>query len=179
METAWGGQGVLYLIGLGHRKIGYVGGIPQDLTLSRTPTERFAGYRRALADHGLPYQDSWVVEADWTAAGSYDAAGPFLDQPDRPTAVVAASDELAIGLIAAAQRRGLTVPGDLSVIGIDDYKLSEILGVTTVRQDVVLQGVEAATLLLSSMLEDAEQDDHRVVIPTELVVRRTTGPAPS
>lgn len=163
-----------HLIGLGHRRIGYVGGIPEAQALIRTPTERFGGYRHTLAQHGLPYQDSWVLDADWTAAGSFEAAGPFLDQPDRPTAVVAASDELAIGFIAAAQRRGIAVPDELSVVGIDDYKLSEILGVTTVRQDVVAQGVKAASLLLEAMEDDAAQTDLEVVLPTELVIRQTT-----
>jgi LacI family repressor for deo operon, udp, cdd, tsx, nupC, and nupG len=93
----------------------------------------------------------------------------------RPTAIVAASDEMAIGVRESARRLGLAVPGDLSVIGIDDYLLSEVLGLTTVRQDVAAQGRAAAELLLRALLDDDEPTDE-VVLPTELIVRESTGP---
>ncbi len=73
---------------------------------------------------------------------------------------------------------GIDVPGDLSVIGIDDYVLSAVLGLTTVRQDVAGQGHLAAELLLRALV-DGEQCSDQVIVPTELVVRESTGPAPA
>ncbi|MFV0463252.1 MAG: LacI family DNA-binding transcriptional regulator [Nostocoides sp.] len=163
-----------HLIDLGHRRIGYVGGIPESLALIRTPTKRLNAYRATLAAHDLPFDPSWVLEAEWSAEGSYDVAAPYISRPDRPSAIVAASDELALGFMAKAVELGLRVPGDLSVIGIDDYQNSRVFGLSTVRQDVVRQGIEAAHLLLSAMLEGAAQTDAQIVIATELIPRRTT-----
>ena len=84
---------------------------------------------------------------------------------------------MAIGVRESARRLGVRVPEDLSVIGIDDYVLSGVLGLTTVRQDVAGLGHAAADLLLRALLEDDEQYDE-LVLPTRLVVRESTGPAP-
>ena len=84
---------------------------------------------------------------------------------------------MAIGVRESARRLGVRVPEDLSVIGIDDYVLSGVLGLTTVRQDVAAQGREAARLLLRALAE-GDTDREQVVLPTELVVRDSTGPVP-
>jgi DNA-binding LacI/PurR family transcriptional regulator len=96
----------------------------------------------------------------------------------RPTGIVAASDEMAIGVRESARRLGLRVPEDLSVIGIDDYSLSGVLGLTTVRQDVAGQGTAAARLLLRALTEEDDSPE-QIVLPTELVVRESTGPPPA
>ncbi len=84
---------------------------------------------------------------------------------------------MAIGVRESARRLGLRVPEDLSIIGIDDFVLSGVLGLTTVRQDVAGQGHAAADLLLRALLDDDESNE-TIVLPTELVVRESTGPAP-
>ncbi len=76
--------------------------------------------------------------------------------------------------MTAARRFGLRVPQDLSVIGVDDYLLSSVLGLTTVRQDVTAQGRRAAEVLLGALLEEEPMDDRTVFLPTELVVREST-----
>ena len=124
---------------------------------------------------GLTCDDAWVLGSDWTAEAAARDSEALLKDGWRPTAIVAASDEMAIGVRESARRLGLSVPGDLSVIGIDDYLLSEVLGLTTVRQDVAAQGRAAAELLLRALLDDDKPTDE-VVLPTELIMRESTGP---
>ena len=93
-------------------------------------------------------------------------------------AIVAASDEMAIGVRESARRLGVRVPEDLSIIGIDDYVLSAVLGLTAVRQDVAGLGHAAAGLLLKAPLED-DRSTEEIVLPTELVVRESTGRVPA
>ena len=85
---------------------------------------------------------------------------------------------MAIGVRESARRLGLDVPEDLSIIGIDDYVLSGVLGLTTVRQDVAGLGHAAAELLLRALL-DGDQSTDEVLMPTELVLRESTGPVPA
>lgn len=147
---------VEHLVGLGHTRIGYIG---------------------AVAEHGLTCADEWVLRSDWTAEAAARDSAVLLSAVERPTAIVAASDEMAIGVRESARRLGLRVPEDLSIIGIDDYVLSGVLGLTTVRQDVAGLGHAAAELLLRALLDGDESTDE-VLMPTELVVRESTGPAP-
>ena len=126
---------------------------------------------------GLTCGRRWVLGSDWTAEAAARDSAALLSGDWRPTAIVAASDEMAIGVRESARRLGMSVPGDLSIIGIDDFLLSEVLGLTTVRQDVAGQGRAAAELLLRALLHDDEPTGE-VVLPTELVVRESTGPAP-
>ncbi len=191
-------QAVGHVLGLGHRRIGYVGAVPEDAAHILTPLDRLETFLTVLVEHDVPVRSEWVRAADWTAAGAASEVAGLLRAVDRPTAVVAASDEMAIGVVAEARRVGLRVPEDLSVIGIDDHTLSAVLDLTTVRQDVVGQGSAAAGLLLSAVLDGAElrltrepagDDPHAtvgrtgshaldVLLPTELVVRRSTARAP-
>lgn len=167
-----------HLAGLGHCRIGYVGAVPHDVAHVRTPQERLRAFRDAVRERGLVCEDAWVLGSDWTAGAAARDSIPLLSGNRRPTAVVAASDEMAIGVRESARRLGLRVPHDLSVIGVDDYVLSEVLGLTTVRQDVAGQGHRAAEILLRALL-DGEEDTAQVVMPTELVVRESTGAAPA
>src|SRR5580765_1980122 len=138
-----------HLIGLGHRRIGYIGAVPLNVAHVQTPWARLDSYETTMADHDLAVRPDWVVASDWTADASAADIVPVLRSADRPTAIVAASDEIAIGVIQAARRLGVRVPEDLSVVGIDDYTLSAVMDLTTVRQDVTLQGQTAARLLLT------------------------------
>ncbi|MBM6402480.1 LacI family DNA-binding transcriptional regulator [Phycicoccus sonneratiae] len=169
---------VQHLIDLGHERIGYIGDVPRNVAHVQTPQDRLDAFRATMAAAGLPVVEEWILGSDWTAeAAARDGAGLLRLDP-RPTAVVAASDEMAIGVRESARGLGLRVPEDFSVIGIDDYVLSGVLGLTTVRQDVAAQGRAAARLLLAALLEGDEGSDE-VVMPTELVVRSSTGPVPA
>ncbi len=166
---------VEHLAGLGHTRIGYIGAVPQNVAHVQTPQNRLEAFRESVDQLGLTCDDAWVLGSDWTAEAAARDSEALLKDGWRPTAIVAASDEMAIGVRESARRLGLSVPGDLSVIGIDDYLLSEVLGLTTVRQDVAAQGRAAAELLLRALLDDDEPTDE-VVLPTELIVRESTGP---
>jgi DNA-binding LacI/PurR family transcriptional regulator len=97
--------------------------------------------------------------------------------PERPSAVFAASDEMAIAAAWTARRAGLRVPEDVSVVGIDDHEMAELFELTTVAQPVELQGALAAEMLLTA-LADPDTPPTQLVVPTELVVRGTTAPPP-
>jgi DNA-binding LacI/PurR family transcriptional regulator len=89
---------------------------------------------------------------------------------------VAASDEMAFGVLAAARDLGLGVPGDLSVTGLDDHELAEVLDLTTVRQQVDLQGRRAGEILMAQLLEGCPPGEGDTTLPVELVVRDSTAP---
>ncbi len=187
---------VRHVLDLGHRDIGYVGAVPEGAAHVLTPLDRLETFFAVLAEEGIRTRAAWVRNADWSAAGAAAQVAPVLRGAERPTAVVAASDEMAIGVMAEARRAGLRVPADVSVIGIDDFTLSGVLDLTTVRQDVTGQGRAAAELLLSAVLEGADISVTRparasgtgtaragshvsdVLLPTELVVRASTAPPP-
>jgi LacI family repressor for deo operon, udp, cdd, tsx, nupC, and nupG len=165
-----------HLIGLGHQRIAHIGG-DHDLELDfHLPTNRRIGYEHALLRAGLPIEERWFHAADFTIRGGYQAAKQLLGAPyDRPTAIFAASDEMAVGAILAARDLGLDVPRDVSVIGIDDHDLSEFFGLTTIAQYPALQGRMAVELLMGELHPDRrEADTLNVGIPHDLVVRSST-----
>jgi DNA-binding LacI/PurR family transcriptional regulator len=166
---------VRHLLDLGHRRIGFIGGA--DPLHTAMPAERRAGYRAAIADAGLPAAPELEAVGGFTVAGGCDAAQRLLAIPEPPTALFAASDEMAMGALQAVRRVGLRVPEDVSVIGIDDHEMAELLDLSTVAQPVVSQGVLAAEMILTA-LTGPERPPPAVTVPTELVVRGTTGPAP-
>ena len=162
-----------HLIGLGHRRIAFVGSMP-DGSAQTQARQRLRGFEEALANHGLPCPPHFIVDTEWTALSASQAVTQLLQAPDRPTAVMATSDEMAMGVLQTARRLGLSIPRDLSVIGIDDHVLSEVMDLTTMRQDLQAQGELAAEMLLQRV-EDPTIPAEIVTAPTELVVRGTTG----
>jgi LacI family transcriptional regulator, repressor for deo operon, udp, cdd, tsx, nupC, and nupG len=166
-----------HLIDLGHRRIGFIGFEPDDRLYTSTPGNRLAGYHSELASVGLPADPALEAVGGFTVKGGLAAAEQLLGLAEPPTALFAASDEMAMGALQAARRAGLRVPQDVSVIGIDDHEMAELMDLTTVAQPVVAQGVLAAEMILTA-LTDPEQPLPAVTVPTELVVRGTTGPVP-
>jgi DNA-binding LacI/PurR family transcriptional regulator len=167
-----------HLVSLGHERIAYVGAVPSNVAHIQTPQARLEAFQDVMRQHGLAQHNQWILGSDWTADSAAADTRTLLASADRPTAITAASDEMAIGAMAAARAEGLRIPQDLSVIGIDDHALSNVLGLTTVRQDVATQGREAAEILLRSLgvAGVPEGSDTDVVVPTELVVRSSTAP---
>ncbi len=167
-----------HLLGLGHRRIGYVGAVPESFSTVNTPRARLGGFRETMAKQGVTVREGWIIECDWSAGDAYARGTALLRGEDRPTAVLGASDEMALGVLSAAHDLGLRVPQDVSIIGIDDHDLSGVFGLTTVRQDVHAQGVAAAQALLAQL--DLAQPhlatDH--TFPVELMRRASTGPPP-
>jgi LacI family transcriptional regulator, repressor for deo operon, udp, cdd, tsx, nupC, and nupG len=165
---------VRHLVDLGHRRIGFIGTGPDDGRHTTTPGDRLIGYRNELAAAGVPADPALEAAGGFTVRGGLAAAEGLLRLPEPPTALFAASDEIAMGAVQAARRAGLQVPGDVSVIGIDDHEMAELLELTTVAQPVAAQGVLAAEMLVSA-LTDPGQPQPAVVVPTTLIVRGTTG----
>jgi DNA-binding LacI/PurR family transcriptional regulator len=132
--VAGGRAATQHLIDLGHTRIGFISDpieTPFNFTSSR---DRLKGYRQALKAASIPFRSEYHGQGEH---GRYEAcrlAGEMLRQPDRPTAIFAASDTQALGVLEAAQDCGLQVPEELSVIGFDDIEISEYIGLTTIRQ---------------------------------------------
>lgn len=164
-----------HLLALGHRRIGLIAGPPR-LLCSRA---RHDGYRAALHDAGVAVDDSLVVPGDFRHESGFAACETLLDLPEPPTAVFAASDQMALGAIEALRRRGLRVPRDVSVVGFDD--LPEVRWsappLTTVRQPLAEMGRVAARTVLRPA-RDERPDPPRVELGTELIVRSSTAPPP-
>ena len=164
-----------HLIRLGHRRIAFVGG-PAASSPSRA---RLHGYRAALESSGIDPDPDLVRDGMFDFLSGLTAGGELLDSPDPPTAVFAASDPTAIGVVAAAQARGLRIPGDLSIVGFDDTYLTVMStpALTTVRQPLRDMGRVALRTLLRLMAGEPV-DSHHVELATTLVVRESTGPPP-
>ncbi len=162
-----------HLVELGHRAIGYIGGATEGVLDFTAPSARLAGYRDTLHQAGIPCPADLEVDGRFTIAGGQAAAHLLLERRDRPTAIFAASDEMAIGALRAARDRGLRVPEDLSVIGVDDHEMADYFDLTTVAQPVHEQGRAAAGQVLAALSED-DWTPEQLILPTELVVRRTT-----
>ena len=167
-----------HLIELGHRRIAYVGPGVLDFT---APNAREAGYRASLVSAGLPYDPSLEVDGAFTLAGGTDAGRQLLVRPDRPTAIFAASDEMAIGVLRAARELHLRVPEDVAVIGVDDHELAAFFDLTTVAQPVLEQGRVAARQVLDALAASSTEagwHPEQVILPTTLLERGSTGPPP-
>jgi len=161
-----------YLLGLGHRRIGFIGGRP-DLESARL---REAGFRQAMAAAGLSVDQALVRVGGYRTETAEGPARELLSQPNRPTAVFAANDLSAIATMTAARSLGLTVPDDLSVIGFDNVPESAMASppLTTIKQPLQQMGAEALRLLVD-LIAGVDRDIH-VRLPTELVVRATCTP---
>ena len=163
-----------HLIQLGHKRIGFITG-PLWNVLSR---DRMHGYRDALLDAGLTFQDQLVAQGNFSIASGVAAATQLLHLPQWPTAIFASNDEMAIGAIRAIRDRGLRVPQDLSIMGFDDIRFAAFVDppLTTVSQPGGEIGRMAMTLLLKIMTGEAV-DDRRILLPTHLILRASTAKA--
>ena len=165
-----------HLIGLGHRDILHLsGGDEDELGLNaQVPKGRLAGFREALEAAGIPLDPSRVREGRFTAAASGRIMDEILDGPaPHPTAVFAASDEMAMGAALSIYRHGLRVPEDISVIGIDDHPMSAPFGLTTVAQNPARQGAVATSIVLDE-LDGRPARQGNVLLPVTLVQRGST-----
>ena len=163
-----------HLIGLGHTKIAYIGGEPDQRLNFTAPADRQAGWMASLAAAGLGVRRDYQAYGNFTATGGRVAADELLSLPDPPTAIFAASDEMAFGVLAAAKARRVSVPEQLSVIGIDGHELAELFGLTTVEQPVGRQGALAAELALDALRGETRRLHDHIVVEVTLRARSTT-----
>lgn len=169
---------VRHLIDLGHTRIAYVGGSARHALELASSSARHRGFHRTMSAAGLEPPPELDQPGDFTLASGRKAGHTLLNLPHPPTAVFCASDEMAIGVLRAARELGVSVPDQLSVIGVDDHELAEYVDLTTVRQPVEEIGRVAAlkTLRLLGDLEpDPDEPLHRM-LHTELVERGSTAP---
>jgi LacI family transcriptional regulator len=182
-DMAGGRLAAEHLLSLGHQRIGFVGDLVRrrtKSTLGFTASERrLAGYRQALLAAGLAPCEGLVRRGPHGPANAEALTAELLELPDPPTAIFASSDTQAMGVLAAADRMGLRVPGELSVVGFDDIELAALIGLSTVRQPLEQSGVEGARRL-SALLRGEQVRPLRQVLDLQLIQRNTaTQPRPA
>ncbi|GAB4098033.1 LacI family DNA-binding transcriptional regulator [Sinomonas halotolerans] len=165
-----------HLIGLGHRHIALLHGQDDsDLNFS-VPKIRVEGFHDAVHEAGLELDPDAAFYGNFTVQSGIEAMARFLEMPEpRPTAMVCASDEMALGALFEARRRGLNVPKDLSIVGIDGHEMGAAAGLTTVWQDPMAQARRGTQMLLAELAGEAGAV-HSEIAEQRLVVRETTGP---
>jgi GntR family transcriptional regulator of arabinose operon len=169
-------RAVEHLLILGHQRIAFVYSNIDGLQTTSV-RDRWQGYRNALADYGLPYDDALVVQKSPPSETSADS--PYihmLSQPDRPSAVFAVNDHEALALLRSAQQCGLRVPEDLALVGFDDLHFAQHLNppLTTVAQPRLEIGLRAGNLLINRV-EGQDGPTRHIELPTSLVVRDSCG----
>jgi len=177
-DVAGGELATRHLIELGHRRVALIGDPPPEFRFEWS-RDRTRGYERALASAGIEVRSEYVREGTRLPHVARAVAAELLSLPERPTAIFAASDTQAIGVLEAARGLGIDVPRELSVVGFDDVEVAGYVGLTTVRQPLVESGRRGANLLLDALTHRRQVRPLRELLPLELVVRGTTGPAPT
>jgi alanine racemase len=162
---------VNHLVALGHRRIGFVSGPRSYVVVAR----KLEGFRRALAAADIAVDDGLIIDSVFSIEGGRAAIVQLLDHG--ATAVVAASDLMALGTILGAREHGMTVPGDWSAVGFDDTLLMAYTDppLTTVRQPIITMS-DHATRLLLDQLGGGEAQCREFLFRPELIVRGSTGP---
>lgn len=162
-----------HLIGIGHRRIGFVGGLPDHFAA----VLRKDGYIAALRKHEIPIDEELCASGSFTIESGRDAAKTLLQMKDRPTAIFAASDQMAAGVLGQAQSMGMNVPKELSVAGVDDSVIAQIVWpqLTTCHQPIKKMAYAAVSILL---LGEQEERSPSLCLKHELVVRGSSAPPP-
>ncbi|PVM93051.1 LacI family transcriptional regulator [Caulobacter radicis] len=170
-----------HLAGLGHKRIGFVVGEPRH----GASQARRQGYLAAMEARGLSVDQAWIRQGDFTFQSGHDAAKALLALPDRPTAIFASNDDMALGVLAAAAEAGVLVPGEVSVAGFDDSPSARFSRpqLTTVRQPVVEMAELATRLLIKGQVKGGAAGAMAApideLLPFELIHRASTAPPPA
>lgn len=164
---------VLFLARMGHRDIAHIAGTPHTVTA----TERLRGFREALTELGRSAEAATVEHGDFSITSGRAAARRLLGRARRPTAIFAASDEMAIGAIHELKTAGLRVPEDISVVGFDDIGFSEVFDppITTIRQPRHEMGRLAMDMVVRRLEGDVPPED--AILPFELIERASVARA--
>jgi DNA-binding LacI/PurR family transcriptional regulator len=166
-------QAIMHLLSLGHQRIGIISGPEQSI---QAVDERLIGCRVALEEHHLELDPTFVTHGDFTMESGARAAAQLMTCEPAPTAIFALNDRMAIGAMQYVQAQGLRVPQDVSIVGFDDVPISKMCNpkLTTIHQPAQEMGKQAARLLFD-LIEDQSMLPQSVVLPTELIVRDSTG----
>lgn len=166
-------EAIQHLADLGHRKIGFVSG-PETLASART---RRSAFLKSLEGHGFGQNEEWIRPGNHKVSGGVVAMNELLQLADRPTAVLASNDLMAIGMMSAIRKAGLLVPEDMSVVGFDDIWLAEFTEppLTTVQFPRVQVAEQACRALMSDLgMLPTEAKLHEYRVETHLIVREST-----
>jgi DNA-binding LacI/PurR family transcriptional regulator len=168
-------KGMRFLRRHGHAKIGFIKGLADSLSSH----DRVKAYREFLKDEGLPLRREYIFPGDYSLNGGCKAARALLTLSDPPTAIASSNDLMALGCLKEAQRMGLDVPGDVSVIGYDNLDLANFCTprLTTINQPKYEMGVKGVELLLRNFPHGPGLPGEVAVLPTEVVERESAGPA--
>lgn len=166
---------VNYLISLGHRRIGVISGLKDN----PHAIDRLEGYKEAIAEAGIPFEKDLVAEGDFTMWSGLNAAFQFCNMKNRPTAIFSMNDEMAIGAMQTLKNQGIRIPEDMSVTGFDDIAYAKYSdpALTTISQPAEEMGKMAMDMLLK-VIEGEPLSQRECVLPTEFIIRKSTGPAP-
>lgn len=164
-----------YIASLGHKRIAFITGDPTHKAVTR----RLDGYRDGLEQSGLTFSETLVVAGDNSIGSGEAGAEQLLTSKNRPTAIFAANDDMAAGVIRVADRLGIDVPGQLSVAGFDDIVLARQIypALTTITQPLAEMTERAATILIQGRSDD-ESATGTEIVPATMQIRESTGPAP-
>lgn len=167
-----------HLINLGHTRIGYLGG---EIDLSSNARDRYEGFRKALSEKGIVENLEWVKHGVFSYDSGKEGAAELLALPEmvRPTALVCASDMIAFGAMEVAGEMGFRIPGNLSIVGFDNYDQAALHSppLTTIHQPFYEMG-RIAVEMLDSIVQDPLKARQHILIEPELMVRRSTAPPP-
>ena len=162
-----------HLFALGHQRIGFITGRRQN----RSSQERLTAYKAVLEAIGIPLDDTLIRPGTWLEPSGYDAGQALLALADPPTAIVAANDTMALGVMRAARAAGLTLGKDLSLVGFDDVGLAARVAppLTTLRQRMADMG-RLAFDQVRAFAQGQPPNGHAILLAADLIVRGSTGP---
>lgn len=166
-------QAVSHLIALGHRSIAIILGAHGNYDAE----ERLLGYRAALRDSGIDPRPEWELPGDFTEISGFAAVASLLALRDRPTAVFAANDTMAIGALSALREAGVLVPDHVAIVGFDDIPLARYMSppLSSVHVAIAELGTRAVEMLLHAIKRKNEHTRHHQRLETTLVIRRSCG----
>lgn len=164
---------VNYLISLGHKRIGVISGLKDN----PHAIDRLEGYKEAIAEAGIPFEKDLIAEGDFTMWSGLNAAFQFCNMKNRPTAIFSMNDEMAIGAMQTLKNQGIRIPEDMSVTGFDDIAYAKYSdpSLTTISQPAEEMGKMAMDMLLK-VIEGEPLSQRECVLPTEFIIRKSTGP---
>lgn len=157
-----------YLLKLGHRRIGYIGG----RTELESSNRRLMGYRESLKKAGIPVDEALIASGDYTTESGVKCTRELLSLENRPTAIFASNDQMAMGVYQVAQEVGIKIPDDLSLIGFDNITESKYLGLTTVDQFIMQMGY-TATQILIKIINGIPLENKTCQVQTQLIIRNS------
>ena len=168
-------QAVEHLVGLGHKKIGFISG---PLDYNTDSADRLAGYKEAMAKNGLAIPEGYIQEGRFSKESGAEAAEKFLALKDRPTAIFSSDDLMAMGAWDTFEKAGLKIGKDISIVGFDDIPESsqEPYSLTTIRQDFHRISLEGTKILLEKIKKPEGWETQKILVPVQLTLRKSTGP---